>query len=134
MTGPDADRELARLFRESRLADEAWAPGFRQILARAPGDARSARRPYLFAAVALALVAAVTLVGALLLRRPPAADLGRAIALEDWRPSTDALLRMPDQELFDSLPELPGPVPDYSAIAGAPSRQDPRPTRRPKGA
>lgn len=133
MIGTDPDRELVRLFQEVRRLDEASAPGFREILTRSPA-APVSRRPYLFAAFAGALVVALTLGGVLLSRRPPVTGVQDSIALGDWRSSTDALLRTPGGQLLDSVPALPGPVPDYSAIAGALDRQDPKPTRSPKGA
>ena len=134
MREDDPDRELARLFREVRRADEASAPGFRQILARGHTRRGSARRPRLLAAAAVALIA-IVLIGVRLSRRPPVAEgPERAIALGDWRAATDVLLRTPGAELFESAPVLPGPVPDYSSIAGVSKRRDPEPTRPSKGA
>jgi hypothetical protein len=82
----------------------------------------------------LALTAVVT-IGVLLLRRPPVMEPPEhPIALADWRAATDVLLRTPGSELLQSVPALPGPVPDYSSIAGASNRRDPEPTRPSKGA
>ncbi len=133
MREDDPDRELARLFREVRRADEAAAPGFRQILARGHTQRGSSRRPRLVAAAAVAL--AIVTIGVLLSRRPPATEAPeRAIALGDWRAATDVLLRTPGGGLLDSVPVLPGPVPDYSSIAGVSKPRDPEPTRPSKGA
>lgn len=131
----DPNRELARLFREVRRADEASAPTFRQILARGHTDRGSSRRPRLLAAAAVALIA-IVMIGVLLLRRPPPTEAPeRSIALGDWRAATDVLLRTPGDELFGSMPALPGSVPDYSSIAGASNPRNPEPTTRPsKGA
>ena len=130
----DSDRELARMFREVRREDEASAPGFRQILARGRADRHSSRRPRLLVAAAVAL-SAIVLIGVLLSRRPPAPEAPEgSIALGDWRAATDVLLRTPGGDLFDSVPILPAPIPDYSSIAGAPNRRDPEPTRPSKGA
>jgi hypothetical protein len=134
VTWDDPDRELARLFREVRRADEASAPGFRQILSRVHTERGSSRRPRLLAAAAVALIA-IVMIGVLLLRRPPVTEAPeRPIALGDWRAATDVLLRTPGSELFGSVPVLPGPVPDYSSIAGVSNPRDPEPTRPSKGA
>jgi hypothetical protein len=136
MREEDPDRELARLFREVRRADEAAAPGFGQVLARRRTESGASGRPRLFASAAVALIAIVVLIGGLLLRRPPATEPPeRPIALGDWRAATDVLLRTPGSELLDSMPALPAPVPDYSSIAGTLHPRIPEPTaRRSKGA
>jgi hypothetical protein len=129
----DPDREIARLFRETRGADESSAPDFRAILTR-PRARRSPLALPLRAAVAL-LVAAITLIGVLLLRRPSSpAGSERPASLSEWRASTDVLLRTPGADLLASVPALPEPLPDYSSIAGTPDRRDPQPTRPTKGA
>lgn len=131
----DPDREIARLFRETRRSDESSVPGFRQVLSRARGARRSSLPPRLRAAVSL-LVAAVALIAVLLLRRGPSApaDSERTASLSEWRAATDVLLRTPGADLFASVPALPEPLPDYSSIAGTPDRRDPKPTRPTKGA
>lgn len=134
MREEEPDRELGRMFREVRHADEASAPGFRQILARGRTDRGSSRQPRLLAAVAVALTAMV-IIGVLLWKRPPVTQAPEpSIALGDWRAATDVLLRTPGGELFDSVPALPGPVPDYSSFAGVSKPRDPEPTRPSKGA
>jgi len=131
----DTDREIARLFRETRRSDESSAPGFRQMLTRAHAARQALPSPRLRAAVAL-LVAAVASIGVLLLRHGPSAPAGadRPASLSEWRASTDVFLRTPGDDLLASVPALPEPLPDYSAIAGNPDRRDPEPTRPTKGA
>lgn len=111
MTSRDGDREIARLLEEQRLADEASAPAFRDLLVR-PRDAkavcaRRTLRPALAGAVVLLIIAAA------LLLRPRAHEpelLGTASALAAWRAPTDVLLQTPGAELTSRLPVLVSPA------------------------
>lgn len=120
MNRRDEDREITRLLGELRRSDEAAAPDFRSVLARARVSRVTRRSAWRLAAIAVTLV---VVAGALLLARRPdsEADLQAAAqTIVGWKAPTDSLLRTPGSELLRSTPRLATDIPDYSALeAGA---------------
>ncbi|HEY0780827.1 MAG TPA: hypothetical protein VGE98_00115 [Thermoanaerobaculia bacterium] len=108
-----SDDDLRARFAALRRADEAGAPPFLRVLAGRPR--RSAARPRRTAwslALGAAAVAALA-ISPWLLRRSPEVSPGR---IETWKPATGFLLDTPSSALYDTLPTLPQPVPDYSPL------------------
>lgn len=134
MTPNDSDREIARLFEEQRLADEASAPSYRDVRARGRAAespvAGRIRRPA-FAAAAILLAAAVAF---LVFRRPsppssslpfavstPATGLpASAASLASWKSPTDVFLRTPGGELMSRSPVLVSPALELAVPAASP--------------
>jgi len=123
MTPNDLEVELARLLTEQRRADEASAPGFHELVARARAGTRArdfapearegrwAWRAAVAAAASLALA-----IGLSLLRRPQDSRLpSNAPTIAAWRAPTDVLLQAPGAELLSRLPVLIPSVPDGGA-------------------
>lgn len=111
MSGKVGDQKLARLFKEQRRADEAFAPPFRELLARARARSAPQRRRIRWPALA---AAAIAIVAAVLLLRPPPPEPSRAVAaatLAAWKAPTDVFLQTPGVELLDRLPVLVSSVP-----------------------
>lgn len=112
------ESELHRLFRELRHADEASAPSFRQVRARARAhDSGPYRRPLFFAVALAAFFGTLSLALLLLPRqrreaRPPVS----LASLEEWKAPTDFLLEIPGRELLESTPSIPTGVPKFSGI------------------
>ena len=141
MNPKDLDRELTRLFTEQRRADEASAPGFHELMARARAAAKSrafapeaqeGRWAWRAAVAAAASVALAT--GLYLLRPPPEPRLpSSAPTLAAWKAPTDVLLKTPGAELLGRLPVLlPLPlVSGGNADNGTPGAREaiPRPTQ-----
>jgi hypothetical protein len=126
------EQELGRLFEELRRSEEATAPEFRHVLARARARRTARRAPaWRFAAAAVSLV---VIAAALLLAHRPAReiDLQAVRTLTAWTAPTDSLLRTPGSELLDSIPRLAMQVPDYSALdaAGFEGKTTPRDRRK----
>lgn len=130
MNPKDLDRELTRLFEEQRRADEASAPGFHELMARARAatkgrafapEAQEGRWAWQAAVAAVASFALAT--GLYLLRPTPESRLpSHAPTLAAWKAPTDVLLQTPGAELLGRLPVLlPLPfVPGGDADEGAP--------------
>lgn len=132
MNPKDLESELTRLFEEQRHADEASAPGFHELMARARAatkgrafapEAREGRWAWQAAVAAAASFALAT--GLYLLRPPPEPRLpSNAPTLAAWKAPTDVLLQTPGAELLGRLPvllPLPLPfVPGGDADKGAP--------------
>ena len=125
MNPKDLESELTRLFEEQRRADEASAPGFRELMARARaatrgGDfapAREGRWAWRAVFIAAAFVALAT--GLYFLR--PAHEprmTSNAPTLADWKAPTDILLQTPGAELLARLPVLLPSVPGGEAGEG----------------
>jgi hypothetical protein len=134
MNQRDLDKELIRLFAEQRLADEASAPGFRELLDRA----RAGTKGPVFAPegkwawrAAVAAAASLALATGLYLLRPPPEPPSPSIAttLAAWKAPTDVLLQTPGVELLGRLPVLlPVPlVPGGEADKGAPGTREATP-------
>ncbi len=120
MNPNDVDGELTRLFAEQRRADEASAPGFHELVARARArtkgrdiagqtpEGRWAWRAALAAAASFALA-----VGISILRPPPAPSLPPdAVTIASWKAPSDVLLQTPGAELLGQVPVLL-PVPPF---------------------
>lgn len=128
MNPEDLDRELLRLLTEQRLADEASAPGFRKILARARADegsrALAPRAPEgrwaWRAAVAAAASLAIATGLSLLLRAPEPRPTSNAATLGAWKAPSDVLLQTPGAELLGRLPILLPSIPDGDAWTATP--------------
>jgi hypothetical protein len=106
------DDDLRELFDEARRADEQKAPPFRRILqSRAPAAFAPSRRIARALAVAAAATAVVILARSP--RRPPGAPPDH---IESWKAPTDFLLGASFTALFDTVPNLTPPVPDYSPL------------------
>jgi hypothetical protein len=131
MNPKDLDRELARLLTEQRLADEASAPGFQELMARARArtggralapqarEGRWAWRAAVAAAASLALA-----LGLSLLRPPPGPrPPSQASTLAAWKAPSDILLQTPGAELMGGLPVLLPSVPAFDADEGAPRQR-----------
>ena len=123
----DPDDELRRVYRAQRQADEKSASPFRRVLEQGAGRriAPPRRRVWIRSA-RLATIGATTLVAAFLfstwgLHRPPAAPMAPAPAarIETWQPATAFLLDPSFDDLLDTVPALPRPVPDYSPLLRA---------------
>lgn len=136
MNPKDLESELTRLFEEQRRADEASAPGFRELMARARAatkgrgfaPAREGRWAWRAAVAAAASVALAT--GLYLLRRPPEPRLpSNAATLADWKAPTDFLLQTPGAELLGRLPDFLPSVPggDAGEGEGAPGAREATP-------
>lgn len=114
MNRPDDD-DLRGLFERARRADEEKAPPFRRVLGR--GETRRHSRPVwigrAFAVAATAVTVIVVVISARSLHRPQEIPQAR---IETWKAPTDFLLEASSTELFDSLPTLSNPVPDYSPL------------------
>lgn len=108
------DDDLRGLFDEARRADEKKAPPFRRVLgrdvSRRPSSGWTGR---ILAAAAAGVTAIVVVVAARSLQRPQEIPTAR---IETWTPPTDFLLEGSFTELFDTLPALSKPVPDYSPL------------------
>lgn len=105
------DDDLRRMFAEARRADEEKAPAFRGVLDRGIAR-RSAKHPR----IAWSLVAAAAIVVVISiwsLHRSPKIPPGR---IETWKPPTEFLLAASTTKLFDAMPTLANPVPDYSPL------------------
>lgn len=113
MNRPD-DGDLREIFERARRDDEANAPPFRRLLerdvSRRPSSSWTGR---VLAAAAAGVTAIVVVVAALSLHRPQEKPSAR---IEAWKPPTDFLLEGSATELFDTLPTLSRPVPDYSPL------------------
>jgi hypothetical protein len=106
------DDDLRGLFDEARRADEEKAPPFRRVLER--GSARRFATPRRIGrALAVGAASILIVISARMLHRSPPIPVGR---IETWKPPTDFLLEAAFTELFDTIPELPKPVPDYSLL------------------
>ena len=136
MNPKDLESELTRLLEEQRRADEASAPGFRELMARARSatkgrdfaparQGRWARRAVFTAAASVALAA-----GLYLLRptREPRWPSNPA-TLADWKAPTDVLLQTPGAELLARLPVLLPSVPggEGDEREGAPGAREATP-------
>jgi hypothetical protein len=136
MNPKDLESELTRVFEEQRRADEASAPDFRELMARARAAAKGrdfaparqgrwARRAIFTAAASVALAA-----GLYLLRptREPRWPSNPA-TLADWKAPTDVLLQTPGAELLARLPVLLPSVPGGEADEreGAPGAREATP-------
>jgi hypothetical protein len=112
MNRPDDD--LRRLFEETRRSDEEKAPPFRRVLerdlSRRPSPGWTVR---VLAAAAAAVMVIAVVISARSLHRPQEISQAR---IETWKAPTDFLLEPSFTELFDSVPTLSNPVPDYSAL------------------
>jgi hypothetical protein len=139
MNPKDLESELTRLFEEQRRSDEASAPGFRELMARARAatkgrdaapEAPEGRWAWRVV-VAVAAAASVALAAGLyLLRRPPEPRMpSNAATLADWKAPTDILLQTPGAELLDRLPVLLTSVPggDAGEGEGAPGAREATP-------
>ena len=136
MNPKDLDSELTRLFEEQRRADEASAPDFRELMARARAAAKGrdfapvrqgrwARRAVFTAAASVALA-----IGLSLLRPAPEPRIpSNAPTLADWKAPTDVLLQTPGAELLGRLPVLLSSVPGGEADEreGAPGAREATP-------
>jgi hypothetical protein len=127
MNPNDLDRELTRLLTEQRRADEASAPGFRELLARARAgrrgrafapEAREGRWAWRAAAAAAASVALA--IGLYLLRSSPEPRISADITA--WKAPSDVLLQTPGAELLGRLPVL---LPLSLASGGGADRGEP---------
>ena len=125
MNPKDLESELTRLFEEQRRADEASAPGFRELMARARGapqgrgfaPARKGR--WVWRAVVAAAASVAFAAGLYLLRLPPEARMpSNARMLADWKAPTDVLLQTPGAELLGRLPAFLPSVPGDKADEG----------------
>jgi hypothetical protein len=130
MNPKDLESELTRLFEEQRRADEASAPRFRELMARARGatkgrgfaPAREGR--WVWRAVVAAAASVAFAAGLYLLRPPPEPRMpSNAPTLADWKAPTDVLLQTPGAELLgrlpDFLPSVPGGETDEGEGEGA---------------
>jgi hypothetical protein len=123
MNPKDLEGELTRLFEQQRRADEASAPDFHELMARARGaakvrdfarDGRWAWRAAVAAAASIALAAGLSL-----LRPAPESRLpSNAATLADWKAPTDVLLQTPGAELLARLPVLLPSVPGGNTDEG----------------
>lgn len=107
-----SDDDLRRIFAAARRADEEQAPAFRRVLERG-----AAHRPAKPARIARALVAAagaaVIVIAVWSRHRAPEIAVAR---VETWTPPTQFLLEASFTKLFDTMPTLANPVPDYSPL------------------
>lgn len=138
MNPKDLDSELTRLFEEQRRADEASAPDFRELMARARAAAKGrdfaparegrwGRRVVLTAAALIALATGLSLLRPAREPRRPS----NAATLADWKAPTDVLLQTPGAELLARLPVLlpsvPGGEIDEGESEGAPGAREATP-------
>jgi hypothetical protein len=137
MNPNDFERELTRLFTEQRRADEAKAPSFRTLMARARADANGRERGSKARAGRWAWRAAVTTAAVLALSTGlylllPGSEprlASDASALANWKAPTDALLQTPGGELLGRLPVLLDTIPDVDEGAPAARKATPRPAQ-----
>lgn len=137
MNPKDLDSELTRLFEQQQRADEASAPDFRELMARARAAAKGrdlaparegrwARRVVLTAAL-FALATGLSLLRPARESRRPS----NAVTLADWKAPTDVLLQTPGAELLARLPVLlpsvPGGEIDGGESEGAPGAREATP-------
>lgn len=113
MTRPE-DGSLREIFERARRADEEKAPPFRRLLERQVSRRASSSWTGRVLAAAAAGVAAIVVVVAARSLHPPQEK--PAARIESWKPPTDFLLEGSSTELFDTLPTLSRPVPDYSPL------------------
>jgi hypothetical protein len=124
MNPKDLESELTRLFEEQRRADEASAPGFRELMARARGAAKGRFAParegrWVWRVVVAAAASVAFAAGLYLLRPPPEPRMpSSAPTLADWKAPTDVLLQTPGAELLGRLPVLLSSVPGGDAREG----------------
>jgi len=131
----DFDREVGRLLSEERHADEAGAPGFRELLDSRRIRHRAPRRrigpPGLLRAFAVAAVLIAAAAGVVLTRGSfPAATRptggtgtelpASAVAIASWKSPTEFLLDTPGVELLRERPALGFGVPP-AVLAPSPS-------------
>ncbi len=115
----DPDDELRRLYGALRQADEESAPPFRRVLERGAGrpiaEPRRFSRPWTtgIATIGAAALFATFLFSTWNLHRPSTIPTA---SIETWQPATDFLLDPSFDDLLDTVPELPRPVPDYSTL------------------
>jgi hypothetical protein len=136
MNPRDLESELTRLFEEQRRADEASAPDFRELMARARSaskgrDFAPAREGRWAGRAAVAAAASVALAAGLYLLRPTREPRwpSNPATLADWKAPTDVLLQTPGAELLARLPVLLSPVPGGEADQreGAPGAREATP-------
>lgn len=140
MTPKDLESELTRLFEEQRRADEASAPDFRELMARARAatkghdyaPAREGR--WAWGAVVAAAASVALAAGLYFLRPPPEPRMpSNASTLADWNAPTDVLLQTPGAELLGRLPVLlpsvPGGEASESEVAPGAREATPRSTQ-----
>jgi len=106
------DEDLRGLFAAARRADEEKAPPFRRVLEGGAGR-RFAQPRWIGWACAVACGAVAVAISTWSLHRPPEIPPGR---IEAWTPPTEFLLDASFTELFDTVPTLLKPVPDYSPL------------------
>ena len=137
MTPKDLESELTRLFTEQRLADEASAPGFHELIDRARAaakgrafapEAREGRWAWRAAVAAAASFALATGLYLLLPQQEPRLP-SNAPTLAAWKAPSDVLLQTPGAELLGRLPVLlPLPfVPGGDADERAPGTREATP-------
>jgi hypothetical protein len=122
MTAESRDPDLGALYRALRERDRRAGRSFRAILEAAPRASRR-RTPRFAAAIAIALLAAITL-----LARPRATSSPPGapdLTTEIWRSPTGFLLRTPGSELISGVPRLSGRIIELPAPIEHPR---PRPT------
>ena len=135
MNPKDLESELTRLFEEQRRADEALAPGFRELMARARAatkgrDFAAAREGRWAGRAVVAAAASVALAAGLYLLRPQEPRMpSNAPTLADWKAPTDVLLQTPGAELLGRLPVFLPSVPggDAGEGDGAPGARETTP-------
>jgi len=117
----DLDLDLARRFREKRVAEESAAPDLGELLAR-PRPVR--KGPSMARRLALAAALAVVAAGAWVLLRqrpsfrgaPTAGDLPpAALRVAEWKSPTASLLRTPGADLWRRVPALVPRVPAFAS-------------------
>ena len=113
MKRPDDD--LRQLFLEEKRTDEERAPSFERVLARAPSGrfSGSRRNPRVLAAAAAAAAVVAAAIFVPSLRRTPEAPPAR---IETWKAPTDFLLERTSPEVFETIPALSSPPPDYAPL------------------
>ena len=108
------DSEIRQRFAQLRESDREHAPSFAQVYGRGRARRRLGAmprvRPFVIAAAASVVIAAIWLANARSLSRSTTAPTIATIAA--WRAPTDILLRTPGSELLGTMPELGASVLD----------------------
>jgi hypothetical protein len=107
MTPKHDDSQLREIFNTMRKQDEGASPAFEDLWdrARLPPNRRSRSIPTSRLLMTSGLVAATLLLVWVL--RPGSPDFTEQPQLSEWKAPTDFLLKTPNQDLLERLPEIP---------------------------